>query len=66
MGHPSDDPSLMTTPEGLRHPDRLPEKVRAAAVALMLGPLAQNPMRLGKALVGSWPVYVRRVAGTTA
>ena len=40
------------TPEGLRHLNRLPEKVRAAAVELMLGPLAESPVRLGKPLVG--------------
>ena len=40
------------TPEGLRHLNRLPEKVRAAAVELILGALADNPWRLGKVLVG--------------
>lgn len=40
------------TPEGLRHLDRLPEKVRAAAVELMVGALIDNPARLGKPLLG--------------
>jgi mRNA-degrading endonuclease RelE of RelBE toxin-antitoxin system len=40
------------TPEGLRHLNRLPEKVRAAAIELMLGALASAPQRAGKPLVG--------------
>lgn len=40
------------TPEGLRHLDRLPEKVRAAAIEAILGPIAENPARLGRPLVG--------------
>lgn len=40
------------THEGLRHLNRLPEAVRAAAVELITGPLAENPARLGKPLVG--------------
>lgn len=40
------------TPEGLRHLNRLPEKVRAAAIELIMGALAGNPQRLGKPLVG--------------
>jgi mRNA interferase RelE/StbE len=40
------------TPEGLRHLNKLPEKVRAAAVELMLGALASEPRRVGKPLVG--------------
>jgi mRNA-degrading endonuclease RelE of RelBE toxin-antitoxin system len=40
------------TPEGLRHLNRLPNKVRDAALASMLGPIAENPQRLGKPLVG--------------
>ncbi|MDQ3756751.1 MAG: type II toxin-antitoxin system RelE/ParE family toxin [Actinomycetota bacterium] len=40
------------TPEGLRHLDRLPAKVRAAAVELMLGSMAASPRRVGKPLVG--------------
>lgn len=40
------------TPEGLRHLNQLSEKVREAALAAILGPIADNPQRLGKALVG--------------
>ena len=40
------------TPEGLRHLNQLPEKVRNAALAAILGPLAENPQRLGKPLLG--------------
>ncbi|MBM3695641.1 MAG: type II toxin-antitoxin system RelE/ParE family toxin [Actinobacteria bacterium] len=40
------------TPEGLRHLHRLPERVRAAALESILGPIAANPQRLGKPLLG--------------
>jgi mRNA interferase RelE/StbE len=40
------------TPEGLRHLNQLPRKVRDAALATILGPNARNPQRLGKRLVG--------------
>lgn len=40
------------TPEGLRHLNTLPEKIREAALAAILGPIAENPQRLGKPLVG--------------
>lgn len=40
------------TPEGLRHLGRLPEKVGAAALESILGPIADNPQRLGKPLLG--------------
>ena len=40
------------TAEGLRHLNRLPEKVRQAALESILGPIAENPNRLGKPLVG--------------
>jgi mRNA-degrading endonuclease RelE of RelBE toxin-antitoxin system len=40
------------TPEGLRHLNRLPDKVRAAALVAILGPIAENPQRLGKPLLG--------------
>lgn len=40
------------TPEDLRHLNRLPEKVREAALAAILGPIAENPQRLGKPLLG--------------
>ena len=40
------------TPEGLRHVHLLPEKVRAAALETILGPIATTPQRLGTPLVG--------------
>ena len=40
------------TAEGLRHLNRLPEKVRHAALESIFGPMAENPNRLGKPLVG--------------
>lgn len=40
------------TPEGLRHLNRLPGKVRHAAMEAILGAIAENPHRLGKRLVG--------------
>lgn len=40
------------TPEGLRHLNKLPEKIREAALAAILGPIAKDPERLGKPLVG--------------
>ena len=40
------------TPEGRRHLDRLPDNVRHAALATILGPLAENPHRLVEPLVG--------------
>ena len=40
------------TPEGLRHLNRLPEKVRHAALETVFGSIAENPLRLGKPLVG--------------
>ena len=40
------------TPEGLRHLNRLPAKVRHAALETILGAIAENPQRLGKPLVG--------------
>ncbi len=43
---------LRITPEGARSLDRLPEKVRPAVAATISGPLAENPQRLGKPLVG--------------
>ena len=38
-------------PEGLRHLNRLPSKVRAAVVETIFGSIAENPQR-GKALRG--------------
>ena len=43
---------LRITPEGLRHLNRLPTKIRDAALAALHGPIRENPHRLGKALVG--------------
>ena len=43
---------LRVTPEGARPLDRLPEKVRPAVAATISGPLAENPQRLGRPLVG--------------
>ena len=40
------------TPEGLRHLDRLPGRIRDAAIQAMLGPIAEHPRRVGKRLVG--------------
>jgi len=40
------------TPEGLRHLDRLPAKVRAAVIETILGSIAENPHRAGKPLRG--------------
>jgi mRNA interferase RelE/StbE len=43
---------VQITPEGLRHLHRLPEKVRTAAIELILGSVAEAPKRAGKPLVG--------------
>ena len=40
------------TPEGLRHLNRLPSRVRAAVVETIFGSIAENPQRAGKALRG--------------
>ena len=40
------------TPEGLRHLNRLPEKIRDAALTALTGTIKENPQRLGKKLVG--------------
>jgi mRNA-degrading endonuclease RelE of RelBE toxin-antitoxin system len=40
------------TPEGLRHLHRLPEKVRSAAIEMMVGGLSEAPRRVGKPLLG--------------
>jgi mRNA interferase RelE/StbE len=40
------------TPEGLRHLNQLPGKVREAAIQAILGPIAEHPRRVGKPLVG--------------
>ncbi|HTQ16179.1 type II toxin-antitoxin system RelE/ParE family toxin [Mycobacterium sp.] len=49
---PTDPYELRITPEGLRHLNRLPAKIRDAALAALHGPIRENPHRLGKALVG--------------
>ena len=40
------------TPSGLRHLNRLPDKIRHAALATIFGPIAENPRRAGKPLAG--------------
>jgi mRNA-degrading endonuclease RelE of RelBE toxin-antitoxin system len=40
------------TPEGLRHFQRLPDKVKAAVLETIFGPIAENPRRAGKPLRG--------------
>ncbi len=40
------------TPEGLRHLNQVPAKVRDAALVGLHGVIAENPHRLGKPLVG--------------
>ena len=40
------------TPEGLRHLNLLPERIREAALSAVFGPIAENPRRLGKPLLG--------------
>lgn len=40
------------TPEGLRHLNRLPEKIRDAALTALKGTIRETPQRLGKKLVG--------------
>jgi len=40
------------TREGLRHLDKLPEKVRHAALESIFGSIVEKPFRLGKPLVG--------------
>jgi len=40
------------TPEGQRHLDRLPRKIRDAALGTILGTIIDNPQRAGKALRG--------------
>lgn len=40
------------TPEGRRHLDKLPDKIRAAAIEAIFSTIAVNPKRAGKALLG--------------
>lgn len=42
------------TPEGLRPLNRLPDNVRQAALETIIGPIAENPQRLGNPLVGEF------------
>ena len=43
---------VVITPEGLRHLNLLPERIREAALSAVFGPIAENPRRIGKALLG--------------
>lgn len=53
LSSPPEEPyEIRITPEGLRHLDRLPAKVRDAALATLHGPIQENPHRLGKELIG--------------
>ena len=40
------------TPEGLRHLNQLPDRIREAALSALFGPIAEDPRRLGKPLLG--------------
>jgi addiction module RelE/StbE family toxin len=40
------------TPEGLRHLNKIPDKVRRVALETIFGPIAEKPYRLDKPLVG--------------
>jgi len=40
------------TPEGLRHLNKLPEKVRDAVIEAIFGTIAEDPRRAGRPLVG--------------
>ncbi len=40
------------TPEGLRHLDQLPTRIRSAVNETILGSIAENPQRAGKPLRG--------------
>jgi mRNA interferase RelE/StbE len=42
---------IRITPEGVRNLDKLPTKVRDAALVALRGPVSENPRRLGKPLV---------------
>ncbi|WP_420622812.1 type II toxin-antitoxin system RelE family toxin [Candidatus Poriferisodalis sp.] len=44
--------AVTLTAASRRHIDRLPEGVRAAALATMSGPISENPFRAGKPLGG--------------
>ena len=40
------------TPEGLRHLNQLPDKIRAAVIETIFGTISENPYRAGKPLRG--------------
>ena len=44
--------SVEITPEGRRHLNDLPEKVRFAAMETAFGSISRNPQRAGKPLLG--------------
>ncbi|CAN5743799.1 hypothetical protein BH23ACT8_BH23ACT8_06860 [soil metagenome] len=44
--------AVRITPEGIRHLDRLPQKVRAAALEAIFSTIAVNPRRAGMLLLG--------------
>ncbi len=48
---------LRVAPSAQRSLDRLPEKVAAAVVEFMVGPLVDNPNRVGKPLRGELGGY---------
>jgi mRNA-degrading endonuclease RelE of RelBE toxin-antitoxin system len=53
MSSPSGEQyDVRITPEGLRHLNQLPDKIRAAALAALHGRIRENPYRLGKRLRG--------------
>ncbi len=43
---------IRITPEGLRHLNTLPAKIRDVALAALSGSISENPQRSGKKLVG--------------
>ncbi|MFC0547322.1 type II toxin-antitoxin system RelE family toxin [Kutzneria chonburiensis] len=49
----SETPYRVVVAPGVRRTlQRLPEKIAAACVEFIVGPLAENPQRLGKPLIG--------------
>jgi len=54
---PSVPYSVTIAPSARRALQRLPEKVASACVEFILGPLADNPHRLGKPLNGPLAAY---------
>ena len=49
---------LVVAPSAERSLARLPEKVAPAVVEFMLGPLLENPQRVGKPLLRELPGYM--------